>query len=81
MKKMKRMMAAGLTAAMAAAMLTACGGKDSGNTGGENKDGGSGSKASGELQVNIWDGYQRDGLQEIADEWTKESVVSVIKFK
>ena len=30
-----------------------------------------------ELKVNIWDNNQRDGLQKIADEWTKESGVKV----
>ena len=30
-----------------------------------------------ELQVNIWDNNQREGLQQIADEWTKESGVKV----
>ena len=30
-----------------------------------------------ELKVNIWDNNQREGLQKIADEWTKESGVKV----
>lgn len=33
--------------------------------------------ASGELQVNIWDNNQRDGLQQIADEWSAESGIKV----
>ncbi len=38
---------------------------------------GGSSSSGGTLTVNIWDNYQRDGLQAIADEWTKESGVKV----
>ena len=30
-----------------------------------------------EIQVNIWDNNQREGLQQIADAWTAESGVKV----
>lgn len=87
MKNKKRLLALGLAAVMAAGTLTACGSGDSGNGGGggnadsgsENSgDSGSGSGGSGgELQVNIWDNYQLDGLQAIADEWSEKSGIKV----
>lgn len=90
MKNKKKLIALGLAATMAATMITGCGsGGDNGgggNSGGDagnasTNDGGSedsGSKSSGgELQVNIWDNYQRDGLQAIADEWSAESGIKV----
>ena len=70
-------------------MVTACGGDNGGSSNGggssegteqgsgtEGSDGGS-SSGGGELQVNIWDNYQLDGLQAIADEWSAESGVKV----
>ena len=86
MKNKKRLLALGLAAVMTAGTLTACGSGDSGNGGGGNADSGSensgdsgsGSGSSGgELQVNIWDNYQLEGLQAIADEWSEKSGIKV----
>ncbi len=56
--------------------LSACGGSPaSGNSDNPAPNGGG---ASGDtLEVKIWDGVQVDGLQEICDEWTKQSGVKV----
>ncbi|MBR1743765.1 MAG: sugar ABC transporter substrate-binding protein [Lachnospiraceae bacterium] len=51
--------------------LTACGG-DSNSSNGD-----SGKSSVDTLQVDIWDNNQLAGLQQIADEWTKESGVKV----
>ena len=89
MKNKKRLIALGLAATMVAGMVTACGGDNGGSSNGggssegteqgsgtEGSDGGS-SSGGGELQVNIWDNYQLDGLQAIADAWTEESGIKV----
>jgi multiple sugar transport system substrate-binding protein len=63
-----------LVSVMTASVLAGCGGSDSGS------DSGSGSSSSGstsEIKINIWDNNQKAGLQEIADEWTKTSGISV----
>lgn len=52
--------------------LTACGGNGSGNSGQDQGNSDSG-KGSGKLKVAIWDNLQLDGLQQIADEWSKTS--------
>lgn len=62
--KIKRLIAAGLTATMVAGMLTACGGGSS--------DGGS-KKKGDTLTVAIWDTNQQAGLQEIIDAFTAET--------
>ncbi|HAJ73676.1 MAG TPA: sugar ABC transporter substrate-binding protein [Lachnospiraceae bacterium] len=73
--KMKKIMSLGLCFAMAMG-LAACGS-------GSSKTTTSGSAAepakggSGALTVNIWDANQKDGLQEICDDWTEQSGVSV----
>ena len=86
MKNTKKLIAIGLAATMAAGMITGCGSSggngngstDTGNAEADNGDSGSKSSGSGgELQVNIWDNYQRDGLQAIADEWSEQSGVKV----
>ena len=65
--KIKRLIAAGLTATMVVGMLTACGG-------GSSDDGGSKKKGDA-LTVAIWDTNQQAGLQEIIDEFTAETGV------
>ena len=77
MKNMKKAAALGMAAVIAASALSACGSNDNGNTDSKDKGGKAASDAGGTLQVNIWDNNQLDGLQKIADEWTKESGVKV----
>jgi multiple sugar transport system substrate-binding protein len=76
--KMKKIAAMMLAASMVLS-LTACGGGSSDSAGGgEAQDVDlSGEYTVSELQVNIWDNNQRDGLQQIADEWTETSGVKV----
>lgn len=90
--KLKKMTAL-LTSLTLIVSLAACGenadsGKadapknDSGSTSGDNAGSGSdGTAANGystdQLTVNIWDNNQQEGLQKIADEWTKTSGVKV----
>ena len=63
-----------LLAVMMALSLAACGG--GGGSGGGDASGGSGG-GSTTLQVNIWDNNQLAGLQQIANEWSAESGISV----
>ena len=79
MKNKKRLLALGLAAVMTAGTLAACGGDDgsTGNGGSGGDSSGSSGGSGGELQVNIWDNYQLDVLQQIADEWSKESGIKV----
>ena len=63
--KIKRLIAAGLTATMVVGMLTACGGGSS--------DGGGSKKKGDTLTVAIWDTNQQAGLQEIIDAFTAET--------
>ncbi len=79
MKNKKRLLALGLAAVMTAGTLAACGGGDDGSAGNSGSSGDSGSSggSGGEIQVNIWDNNQLAGLQQIADEWSKESGIKV----
>ena len=70
----RKLLAATLTTAMVLS-LAACGGGSSSSS--DTAASGSGASGSGELQVNIWDNNQLEGLQKIADEWTEESGVKV----
>lgn len=71
--KLKRIMAATLTAAMGLTMLAGCG-----SSGGEaNGSGTSSSGGNGTLQVKIWDSTQQAGIQEICDDWTESSGIPV----
>ncbi len=82
--KLKKLVALVLALAMALA-LVACGGSssNSGTTGGDSSTGGAaatgtaGEYTTDSLTVNIWDNNQLAGLQEIADDWSAESGVSV----
>ena len=62
--------------------LTACGGsKEAASTAGTDTSADStsdsaGTAATGSITVNIWDSNQQDGLQQIADEWSKTSGVT-----
>lgn len=78
--KLKKIAALILALAMVLS-LAACGGSSSGGT---TTTGDSSTAASGDgsytatsLTVNIWDANQQAGLQQIADEWTETSGVSV----
>ncbi len=74
----KKMVSLLLVTAMAASMA-ACGdsaGSSSGNSA-SGTESGTGSYSVSELTVNIWDNNQKDGLQQIADDWTKTSGVKV----
>lgn len=77
MKNMKKAAALGMAAVIAASAFSACGSNDNGNKDSKDKGSKAASDAGGTLQVNIWDNNQLDGLQKIADEWTKESGVKV----
>lgn len=55
-----------MVAAMVGSMA-ACGGSDSESKKGDMK----------EIKVNIWDNNQKDGLQQICDDWSKESGIKV----
>lgn len=68
--KRKRILAAAMAAAVSLSMLAACG------NGGSN---GSGQSSSGNdtLQVKIWDSTQKDGIQQLCDNWTDQSGVEV----
>ena len=80
--KLRKLMAAGLSLAMVAS-LAGCGG--SGSTATSEADGSAASSAAAEttassgdsLTINIWDANQQAGIQEICDDWTAESGVSV----
>ena len=61
--KMKKLLVAVLCIAMVG-MFAACGGG-----GGESSDSGD---SSGAITVNIWDNNQKDGIQEICDDWTAQ---------
>lgn len=63
--KIKRLIAAGLTATMVVGMLTACGGGSG--------DGGGSKKKGDTLTVAIWDTNQQDGLKQIMDDFTAET--------
>ena len=67
--KMKKLLAATLVGAMTLS-LAACGG-------GGSSESGSGDAKSDGLTINIWDANQQAGIQEICDDWTAESGVSV----
>ena len=71
--KLKRIMAVAMTAAMGLTMLAGCGGGDTNASGSGNSGGGS----TDTLQVKIWDSTQQAGIQEICDEWSAESGISV----
>lgn len=76
---MKKLIALVLALAMALA-LVACGGGSSkpaegGSTGGNA--GGDAAPAGGSLTINIWDSNQQAGIQEICNDWSKESGVDV----
>jgi multiple sugar transport system substrate-binding protein len=68
----KKLLSVLLCAAMALS-LAACGSSDSSDSG--SSSGGSGSTS--EIKINIWDNNQKDGLQEIADDWTETSGIKV----
>lgn len=64
--KLKKIVSIAACVAMVAS-LTACGGSgDSGS---------SSSSSDGSLTINIWDANQKDGIQEIVDDWSAESGV------
>lgn len=87
-KMRKKWLSCILTAAMISS-LTACGGgsnsttqttsnSNTGTTASTDNNNQQGTKyTTNELKVNIWDNNQRDGLQQIADEWTAQSGVKV----
>ncbi|MBO6134082.1 MAG: sugar ABC transporter substrate-binding protein [Lachnospiraceae bacterium] len=74
-------------AALLALSMTACGGGGAASSGGggtaasgggDASSGGSGSADGGDkITVNIWDNNQLAGIQQIADEWSKESGIAV----
>ena len=77
--KMRKLMSLALAGVMVLS-LAACGGgssapasSDSADAAAESSD----ASAGGSLQVNIWDNNQLAGLQEIADEWSATSGVTV----
>ncbi len=79
--KFKKLMAAGLCVAMAVGM-TACGSSSSSSdttTTDTTATSGTDTAASSadSLTINIWDANQQDGIQEICDDWTEESGISV----
>lgn len=69
----KRMAALTLCMAMVASM-TACGTTETDTASNE---GGNEGYSVDEIKINIWDNNQKDGLQEIADDWTAKSGVKV----
>ena len=69
----KRMAALTLCMAMVASM-TACG---TTKTDTASNEGGNEGYSVDEIKINIWDNNQKDGLQEIADDWTAKSGVKV----
>lgn len=71
--KLKRIMAATLTAAMGLTMLAGCGSGGDANGSGTSSNGGGGDT----LQVKIWDSTQQAGIQEICDDWTESSGIPV----
>ncbi|MBQ2641270.1 MAG: sugar ABC transporter substrate-binding protein [Lachnospiraceae bacterium] len=79
---MKRVIAMILTVCIAFS-LAACGGSAGSSAGSSAASGNTGSSASAgsagsdTLVVDIWDNNQLDGLQQIADEWTKTSGIKV----
>ena len=79
---MKRVIAMILTVCIAFS-LAACGGSAGSSAGSSAASGSTGSSASAgsagsdTLVVDIWDNNQLDGLQQIADEWTKTSGIKV----
>lgn len=72
--KFKKLLAIGLTIVMMCS-FTACGEK--GSTGKEATVDLSKEYTTKELKVNIWDNNQREGIQQIADEWSAKSGVKV----
>lgn len=73
--KLKKLVALVLALAMALS-LVACGG--SSNNGGDTSGTAAPSGGSADsLTINIWDANQQAGLQEICDDWTAESGISV----
>ena len=62
----KKLVSLMMVAAMVGSMA-ACGGSDSESKKGDMK----------EIKVNIWDNNQKDGLQQICDDWSKESGIKV----
>lgn len=71
----KRILAMTLSVVMVL-ILSACGGSPTGGNSDSPAPNGGGT-SGGTLEVKIWDGVQVDGLQEICDEWTKQSGVKV----
>lgn len=72
--KFKKAAALALAAVMGLS-LAACGGGSSAPAGSSGSDSGSGSSGNS-LTINIWDSNQQAGLQEIVDDWSKESGIS-----
>ena len=72
--KMKKLLAAGMCVVMAAG-LTACGSSSSGTSSSSTTASTKG--ASDSLTVNIWDANQQAGIQEICDDWSAESGITV----
>ena len=62
----KKLVSLMMVAAMVGSMA-ACGGSDSESKKGDMK----------EIKVNIWDNNQKDGLQQICDDWSKDSGIKV----
>ena len=77
--KMRKLMSLALAGVMVLS-LAACGGGSSAPASSDSADAAaesSNASAGGSLQVNIWDNNQLAGLQEIADEWSATSGVTV----
>jgi multiple sugar transport system substrate-binding protein len=76
--KLKKLAALILALAMALS-LVACGGGSTGTTTADSSAGGTqaSSGSTDSLTINIWDSNQQAGIQEICDDWTAESGISV----
>ena len=77
--KMRKLMSLALAGVMVLS-LAACGGGSSAPASSDSADAAaesSNASAGGSLQVNIWDNNQLAGRQEIADEWSATSGVTV----
>lgn len=70
--KLKKLMAIGLVGIMAVGM-TACGGSKTSDTASSSAAAETKAASGDTLTVNIWDANQKDGIQEIVDDWSAES--------
>lgn len=75
--KLKKLMALVLALAMALALVACGGSSNSGDSSNGGTGGNSGGGSASSLTINIWDANQQAGLQEICDDWTAESGVTV----